>query len=96
MTETTPGAMSNALRLARHDVTCASYGAFSVTVVERLFSNPRVGFTQHFCSPTMPNRCFFTFPNPTVHQQGGSMNPPSQTRRTELPKARRRWCWKRS
>lgn len=52
MTETTPGAMSNALRLVRHDVTCASYGAFSVTVVERLFSNPRVGFEQHFCSPT--------------------------------------------
>lgn len=53
MIETIPGAMSNALRLARRDVTCASYGAFGDTVVERLCSNPRVGFAQHFCSPTL-------------------------------------------
>lgn len=50
MTETTPG-MRNASGPARHGVTCASCGAFSVTEVEGLFSNPRVGSPQRFCSP---------------------------------------------
>ena len=51
MTEPAPDRMRNALEHGRHGVTCASCGAFSVTAVDGLFSNPRVGSQQRFCSP---------------------------------------------
>ena len=34
-----------------HGFTCASCGTFTVTAVDGLFSNPRVGSQQRFCAP---------------------------------------------
>ena len=35
----------------RHGLICASCGTYTVTAVDALFSNPRVGSPQRFCSP---------------------------------------------
>jgi hypothetical protein len=106
MTGTTHDGMRNASDPpARHGITCASCGAFTLTAIEELFSNPRVGAPQRFCDPacraaawrrrqagvhenTPPtaHRRSITPPAPrcpttrnlTVHQQGGSMKPPSR------------------
>ena len=52
MSGTTPDGMRNASDPpARHGITCASCGAFTLTAIEGLFSNPRVGSPQRFCSP---------------------------------------------
>jgi hypothetical protein len=52
MTGTTQNGMRNASDPpARHGITCASCGAFTLTAIEGLFSNPRVGSPQRFCSP---------------------------------------------
>ncbi len=52
MTETTNTGMRNASDPpTRHGLTCASCGTFTVTAVEGLFKNPRVGSPQRFCSP---------------------------------------------
>ena len=46
------GAMRNALgRPAREGFSCAGCRSFTVTAVEGLLANPRVGTTQRFCSP---------------------------------------------
>jgi hypothetical protein len=52
MTDPTPDGMRNASDLpARYGFVCASCGTLTVTAVEGLFSNPRVGSAQRFCSP---------------------------------------------
>jgi hypothetical protein len=52
MTGTTHDGIRNASEPpVRHGITCATCGTFTLTAIKGLFSNPRVGSPQRFCSP---------------------------------------------
>ena len=51
MTGSTRGMRNASEPPRRRGLICASCGTYTVTAVDGLFSNPRVGSPQRFCSP---------------------------------------------